>query len=138
MTVLVAVADDGMRQRVLDVAVGLGRAFGEDLYVVHLTDEEYADGERRAIRDRVREQLADADVEFSVSIEHVEHRGARASTTVGRQLADIASDVHITHAVVGHRSKELVGRLVKGDTAFAVAEAATVPVTVVPEGVDGD
>jgi nucleotide-binding universal stress UspA family protein len=138
MTVLVAVADDRVRRRVLGVAVELGRALGEDLYVVHLTDEPYADSEIRAVRDRLREDLLDSGVGFSVSIEHVEHGGTRPGTAVGRQLADIASDVDITHAVVGHRSKELLGRLLRGDTAFTVAEAANVPVTVVPEGVAED
>jgi nucleotide-binding universal stress UspA family protein len=137
MTVLVAVADDAVRQRVLGVGVALGQALGEELYVVHLTDEEYADREIRAVRDRLRDELRDRGVAFSVSIEHVEHAGSRPGTAVGRQLADIASDVEITHVVVGHRSKELVGRLVRGDTAFALADAADVPVTVVPEGLDG-
>jgi K+-sensing histidine kinase KdpD len=135
MAVLVAVADDRMRERVLDTAVRLGRAFDEELNVVHLIDSSQADGQSRTVRDETQAILADERVDFSVSIEHLGRTGARSGKTVGRQLADITADVDITHAVIGHRSKELFQRLVEGDTAFAVAAEASVPVTVVPEAV---
>jgi nucleotide-binding universal stress UspA family protein len=132
MTLLVAVADDELRDAVLETAVELGAALETDLEVVHLTTDATADGDARAIRDQVRERLADAPVGVTVTLEHVEHETARSGTAVGRQIADIASDVAISHVVVGHRSKAVVERLVDGDTAFAVADAVSVPVTVVP------
>ncbi|MFB6126537.1 MAG: universal stress protein [Halolamina sp.] len=133
MSIAVAVADDSLRERVLDTAVELGRGLGEELYVVHLTADDLADVDAQSVRDDVREYLAAASVEFSVAIEHVEHTAARSGTTVGRQLGDITSDVAVSHAVVGHRSKELLGSVVEGSTAFTLADTAAVPVTVVPE-----
>jgi len=136
MVVLVAVADDAVRDQVLAVGIELGQALERGLYVVHLTDEELADNETRHVRDGLREELAGRGVAFSVAIEHLERDAAREGEAVGRQLADIASDVDVDHAVVGHRSKGVIERLTAGNTAFAVADAATVPVTIVPEGVD--
>lgn len=136
MTVLVAVADDNIREQVLAVGIKLGRSLDRELYVVHLTDEELADNETRHVRDELRDELAGRGVAFSVAIEHLEREAARSSEAIGRQLAEIATDIDIDHAVVGHRSKGVVERLTAGNTAFAVADAATVPVTVVPEGVD--
>lgn len=133
MTVLVAVTDDGMAEAVVDTGVRLGRAFEEELYVVYLTEDETASAETRAIRDDLHDDLQSRDVEFSVGIEHVEHVTPRSSRAVGKQLADIATDVAITHVVVGHRSKARLERLVSGDVAFTLAETADVPVTVVPD-----
>ncbi|ESS12959.1 MAG: universal stress protein UspA related nucleotide-binding protein [uncultured archaeon A07HR60] len=133
MSVLVAVADDSVRDSVLEVAVRLGRGFGEDLYVVHLTEETSAGKETRSLQEEVREKLANSSVDHAVSIEHVERNQPRSGQRVGQQIADITSDVDVSHAVVGHRSKDLLERVSKGNTAFAVADAADVPVTVVPE-----
>jgi len=133
MTVLVAVSDDGMEEAVVDTGVRLGRAFEQKLYVVYVTEEETASARAREIRDRLREDLETRGVPFSVAIEHVEHANPRSGRAVGKQLADIASDVDITHVVVGHRSKALLNRLVSGDVAFTLAETAEVPVTVVPD-----
>ena len=133
MTVLVAVTDDGMADAVVDTGVRLGRAFEEELYVVYLTEAETASAETREMRDDLRADLDARGVPFSVGIEHVEHVTPRSSRAVGRQLADIATDVDISHVVVGHRSKAFLGRLVTGDVAFTLAETADVPVTVVPD-----
>lgn len=133
MTVLVAVADDGLRGRVVDVGIQLGRAFEEPLYVVHLTDDEVANVDARAIRSELATHLADAGVEYDVAVEHAGFTRGRSGTATGKQLAEIASDVAITHIVVGHHAKHALRTLAEGSTAFAVAEAASVPVTVVPE-----
>ncbi len=133
MSVLAAVADDPVRNNVLDVAVRLGRGFGEDLYVVHLTEETSAGTETRSLQQEVQEQLASSPVEYTVAIEYVERNRPRSGQRVGQQLADITTDVDISHAVVGHRSKDLLKRFVQGNTAFAVADATDVPVTVVPD-----
>jgi len=133
MTILVAVSDDGMQDAVMDTGVRLGRAFEQELYVVYVTEEETASTRARKIRDELRAALEDRDVSFSVAIEHVEHANPRSGRAVGKQLADIASDVDIAHVVVGHRSKALLSRLVSGDVAFTLAETAEVPVTVVPD-----
>jgi len=133
MTVLVAVSNDGMQEAVIDTGVRLGRGFEQELYVVYVTEEETASSRAREIRDELREDLETRGVPFSVAIEHVEHVNPRSGRAVGKQLADIASDVRITHVVVGHRSKALLNRLVSGDVAFTLAETAEVPVTVVPD-----
>lgn len=132
MTILVAVSDDGMQQAVVDTGVRLGEAFEQELYVVHLTANETASGEARDVRNELLSELEGRGVAFTVGIEHVEHTAPRSGRAVGKQLADIASDVGITHVVVGHRSKALLDRLVTGDVAFTLAETADVPVTVVP------
>jgi nucleotide-binding universal stress UspA family protein len=133
MTVLVAVSDDGMQKAVVDTGVELGRAFEQELYVVYVTEEETASARAREIRDELRADLETRGVPFSVAIEHVEHADPRSGRAVGKQLAEIASDVAISHVVVGHRSKALLNRLVSGDVAFTLAETAEVPVTVVPD-----
>ncbi|MEF8851685.1 MAG: universal stress protein [Haloarculaceae archaeon] len=138
MTVLVAVTDDGMQEAVVDTGVGLGRALEEELYVVYLTEAETASAAAREMRNELRADLESRDVPFSVGIEHVQHVTPRSSRAVGRQLADIASDVAISHVVVGHRSKAFLGRLVTGDVAFTLAETAEVPVTVVPDPLAGE
>lgn len=133
MTILVAVTDDGLSDRVLDVAVDLGRDLDEDLYVVHLTTNESATGDERRLRDELRDGLADEPVGSTVAIEHLGRGGTRSGRAVGRELADLASDTGVTHAVIGYRSKSTLRRLAEGTTAFAVAQGADVPVTVVPE-----
>jgi nucleotide-binding universal stress UspA family protein len=136
MTVLVAVAADGISEQVLSVAVELGRALDDELYVVHLTRRENATTQARDVRDELQSRLGERDVAFSVGIEHVDYSGPRPGKALGRQVVEIANDTEITHIVMGHQSKHLVERLREGDTAFAVADEADVPVTVVPETVD--
>lgn len=137
MTVLVAVGDDSISGQVLDVAAGLGRALGEELYIVHLTEQEQATADQREIRDEIHDQLDGRDIEFDVGIEYVSHDRTRTGKGIGRQLAEIAEDEAITHIVIGHRSKALFERLRQGDTAFTVADTANVPVTVVPDSLAG-
>lgn len=138
MTVLVALADDPVSDKVLDAAVRLGTAFEEPLYVVHLTDREHASNDTRRLRDETVARLEGRGVEFSVAIEHASLGGVRSAGAVGRELAELASDVEITHIVTGHTSKALFERLREGTTAFTVADSANVPVTVVPEEVDDE
>lgn len=135
MTVLVAVADDDLRERVVDIGIELGRAFEEPLYVVHLTEDAEADAHTRQVRAEIEARLAalDAAVEYDVAVEHAGFSRGRRGNATGKQLAEIASDVAISHIVVGHHSKRLLRSVAQGSTAVAVAEAASVPVTVVPE-----
>ncbi|QSG02970.1 universal stress protein [Natranaeroarchaeum sulfidigenes] len=136
MTVLVAVADDEVSAGVVDVASKLGSCLDEELYVVHLTENEYANADERQVRDDLREQFEGKDVAFEVAIEHINRSGLRTSAAVGRQLADLADDVSINHVVIGHRSKSWLGKFTEGHTALVVADGVEVPVTVVPEDLD--
>ena len=133
MTILVAVADDDLRRQVVEIGVEMGRAFDEPLYVVHLTEDEVADAEARRIRTELTEELADSGITYDVAVEHTGFTRGRGGKATGRRLAEIASDVTITHIVVGHHSKRALQSLTEGSTAVAVAKAASVPVTVVPE-----
>jgi nucleotide-binding universal stress UspA family protein len=132
MTILVAVADDDLRDRVLAMGVELGTAFEEPLYVVHLTEDEVADGDTRTIRHEIEETLADSGVEYTVAVEHAGFTTGRSGRSTGKQLAEIAADVDISHVVVGHESKRALRSLAQGNTAFAVADATNIPVTIVP------
>ncbi len=131
MALLVAVADDDVSDQVLETGVRLGQAFGESLSVVHLTAEETAGATERELRDRLESQLSGRQIEYSIALEHV--AGGGSAPAVGDRLAEIATDTGITHIVVGHRSKGLLGRLLTGNTAVEVARGANVPVTIVPE-----
>jgi K+-sensing histidine kinase KdpD len=44
MTILVAIANDSVSPAVIDTAVRLADGLDEELYVVHLVDEDTADG----------------------------------------------------------------------------------------------
>lgn len=133
MSVLVAVAADRVQHAVLDEAVEVGNAFDEELYIVHLTDGAEANASERQVRNEIQARLEEQNVSYSVSLEYAQRSGTRSGDAVGQQLADIATDVDISRIVVGHREKGISRRLVDGNSAFAAAEAASVPVTVVPE-----
>ncbi|WP_276271273.1 universal stress protein [Haloarcula litorea] len=133
MTILVAVANDAVSAAVVDTAVELGEAFGEELAVVHLLDDEVADAQSRRVRDDLRERLAGESVVATVSLEHVGRSGSRSGPRIGEELLELASDVDVSHIVMGHEPKGLTGRLSSGDAAFVVADEATVPVTIVPD-----
>ncbi|MEF8900280.1 MAG: universal stress protein [Halovenus sp.] len=132
MAVLVAVAADQVQDAVLDAAIEVGNAFDEELYVVHLTDGTEANATERQVRNDIQARLEEQNVSYSVSLEYANRSGTRSGAAVGQQLADIATDVDISRIVVGHREKGLSRRLVDGNSAFAAAEAANVPVTIVP------
>ncbi|MBX0346987.1 universal stress protein [Haloarcula pellucida] len=132
MTILVAVANDAVSEEVLDTAVKLGEAFDAELYVVHLLDDHLADAEAKRVRDMLRDRLADETVVATVALEHVGRSNAREGTRIGQELLEVAADVDITHIVMGHEPKGLRGRLASGDAAFSVVDAASVPVTIVP------
>jgi len=136
MTILVAVAADERRADVIGEAVRLGRALEEKLYVVHLSAENGATVETRNLLDALREELISRGVEFSVDIEQVDTSSTRSATALGQRLAALAAEEPITRVVVGHESKDVLERLFAGDVAFTLAEAASVPVTVVPDGTD--
>jgi nucleotide-binding universal stress UspA family protein len=132
MTILVAVADDPIRERVIDTALELGRGLDQELYILHLVEDVSADSDARRLRDELREYVADADVAATVSVEQISHTGPRSGTRTAQELLDAAADVHISHVVMGHASKGLLGNLKDGTTAFAVADHADIPVTLVP------
>jgi nucleotide-binding universal stress UspA family protein len=136
VTVLVAVADDDLRERVLAVGVKLARAFDEPLSVVHLTRDAVADGDARRLREQVAASLADARVESTVAVEHVGRANLRPARSVGHAVADLAADVDVSHVVIGHAAVGSIRGVASGSAAFALVDDADVPVTVVPEGVE--
>ncbi|ESS02818.1 MAG: universal stress protein family [uncultured archaeon A07HR67] len=136
MSILVAIGDDDRFETVLEVAVRLASGLDSDLSVVHVTANGTASGDERTFRDDVRAVLSTTDAQSEVSFEHLNRRGLRSGTAVGKQLVDITEDVDIDHVVIGHRSKTQLAALRDGHTGFVVAEEAAVPVTIVPEAVE--
>jgi nucleotide-binding universal stress UspA family protein len=134
MTILVAAANDSLRERVVTVAVDLGRQLGEELHVVHLVDDSVSDADVVRFRTSLEERLATAPVVSTISVERLDYSTGRPRQQIGEALADLATEDGTSHVVVGHESKELVETLTKGNTAFAVADESEVPVTVVPAG----
>jgi len=136
MTILVAVADDTASSHVLEAAVELGVGLNQPLYVVHLVADEIADATAERVRDGLRDYLDDEPVDATVALEYVGRFSTRPGPRIARELLEIATDVEITHIVMGHEPKGFGGRLRSGDAAFAVVDRATVPVTIVPRGED--
>ena len=133
MTLLVPVASDPLRGRVLETAIELGEALGDDLYIVHLVDDETADATAKQVRDEIRDRVRSADVTATVSLEHVGHGLARSHSRIGQDVIELAADVTVTHIVMGHTPKGLLEELTRGSAAQAVIDAASVPVTVVSD-----
>ena len=136
MSILVAIADDPARDRVLDVATDLGAGLDRDLYIVHLVEQQTTTPDARRIRDEIRERTSDEAVVSTISVEYITHQGNRSATRTARELLDIAADVDISHIVMGHLSKGVVENIRQGNTAFAVVDESTVPVTIVPANTD--
>ncbi|MFC5367285.1 universal stress protein [Salinirubrum litoreum] len=134
MTILVAAANDSLRERVVTVAVDLGHELNEELHVVHLVDDSVSDADVARFRASLEERLATAPVVSTITIQRLDYAAGRPRQQIGAALADLAAEDGTSHIVVGHESKELVETLTKGNTAFAVADMARVPVTVVPAG----
>ena len=135
MTLLVPVADGPLRERVLAVAIDLGTALDQKLYVVHLVDSEVADSEAKQMRDDLRESLEGAPIPATVALEYVGHNGPRAGPRIAQEILELAADVDVSHIVMGHTTQGLLGGVTRGSTASAVIDDATVPVTIVPENV---
>lgn len=135
MGILAAVGDDANFEAVLDVAERLATGLDQELYVTHVTEERDASGSEREFRDEVREFLSNADTRVEVDLQYVDRGGIRSGTAVGRQLLELTEDVEIDHVVIGHNSKDRLTAVREGHTDVTVTEEATVPVTVVPEGV---
>lgn len=133
MTILVPVDQGPLRDRVIETAIELGAALGEDLYLVHLVDNEVADGPEKRIRDEIRDRVEAGDVEATVALEHVGHSLARAGPRIGQEVVELAADVTVTHIVMGHTTKGRLEELARGSAAIAVLEAADVPVTIVSD-----
>ncbi len=136
MVILVAAANDALQERVLMVAQDFGEKFDEDLRVVRLVEEDSANIDVKYHRDQLKERVQQVDVSATVSIEHVGHRLGRKHARIGKELIDLAEAVDVSHIVIGHSSKDFLETLARGDAAFAVADNANVPVTVVPEDVE--
>lgn len=136
MVILVATANDTLQEHVLLVARDFGERFDEDLRVVRLVEDDAARIDVKYHRDQLTERLDGLDASATVSIEHVGHSIGRKSARIGKELVDLAAEVDVTHIVIGHASKDFAETLVHGDTAFAVADNASVPVTVVPDDVE--
>jgi nucleotide-binding universal stress UspA family protein len=136
MVILAAVALDPLRRPVFDVAVELGQALDEELYLVHFTDEQLAGTEARELRDDLQGRADDRDIAATVSIEHASHGGLRTGTQAAQCLLDFAADVDVSHLVMGHTSKGPLRSATAGNAAFLVVDDAPVPVTVVPGGAD--
>lgn len=132
MTILVAVADDHARDQVLAVATELGEGLDRELHVVHLVADPTVDADARRVRDELRERTSDAAVASTISVEYITHQGGRSATRTAKELLDVAADVDISHIVMGHLRKGVVENITQGNTAFAVVDESTVPVTIVP------
>lgn len=133
MVILVPVANGPLRDQVIDTAIELGKGLDQELYIVHLTAEESADGESKRIRDELRERVEKAGVPATVALEYVGHTSPRAGKRIGQEVLELADDVEISHIVMGHTSQGILRDLTRGSTAFAVLDHAHVPVTIVPE-----
>lgn len=134
MTILVGAANDSLRERVVTVAVDLGCQMDEELHVVHLVDDSVSDADVTRFRVSLEERLATEPVVSTITVERLDYSAGRPRQQSGEALAALATEDGTSHVVVGHESKELVETLMKGNTAFAVADESQVPVTVVPAG----
>jgi len=133
MTVLVAVSRSPSRDDVLDMAIRLGKAFGEELYIVNLIENQSPTDDPWQIRQELRQRVLQENVVATIAVEPVDGSLLRAGHRLGQELLDLATEDDVTHIVVGHSSKGLLGDITQGNTAFTVADTAPVPVTVVPE-----
>lgn len=136
MSILVAVTDDDRFEAVLDVALRLASGLDQELCVTHITETQTASSEERAFRDNIKTFLSETAVPVDINLEHLDRDGIRSGTTVGKQLIELTEGVDIEHIVLGHRSKNRMTAVREGHTSFVVAQAATVPVTIVPEAAD--
>lgn len=134
MTILVAAANDSLREQVVTVAVDLGRELNEELHVVHLVEDSVSDADVTRFRASLEERLATEPVVSTITVQRLDYSAGRPRQQIGEALAARAAEDGTSHVVIGHESKELVETLTKGNTAFAVADEAQVPVTLVPAG----
>lgn len=133
MTVLVAVSRSHTRNRVLDMGIRLGEAFGREVHIVHLIEESDDSADPSQVREELREYvLAEAAV-ATVAVERVESTLGRPATQFGEKLLDVATEIDASHVVVGHTQQGVIDDVTRGTTAMTVADKAPVPVTVVPE-----
>lgn len=134
MTILVPIAATShLRDEILDVAIKLARGLDEELYVVHLVENDDAGMEDKRIRDELQEELTDIGVPATVALEHVGHWGPRSRARIGQDVLELAADVEISHIVMGHTAKGLLEELTRGSAVVAVVDEAPVPVTVVSD-----
>ena len=136
MAILAAISDDDRYEAVIETAARLAEATGQSVTVAHVTANATASGTERDFRDEIEAFLGGIGVEATVTLEHLDRSGLRSGTAVGKQLVDMSDDVAVEHIVIGHRSKGQLASLRDGNTAFAVAEGASVPVTIVPDATD--
>jgi nucleotide-binding universal stress UspA family protein len=136
MTILAAASHTHARDRILGVATRAAKAFGEDLHVVHLVEEGTPSARSAELREQLRDQVASEDVAATVTVEPVTAARGRKAPHLGQALLDLAGE-EVTRIVVGHDSRSLLGEVTQGSTAFTVADAASVPVVIVPPRADG-
>ncbi|OSP00121.1 universal stress protein UspA [Halorubrum ezzemoulense DSM 17463] len=132
MAILAAISDDDRYEAVIETAARLAQATGQSLTVAHVISNASASGAERSFRDEIESFVEDIGVGTTVTLEHLDRSGLRSGTAVGKQLVDMSDDVAVEHIVIGHRSKGQLASLREGNTAFAVAEGVSVPVTIVP------
>lgn len=136
MAILVAIGDDNRFETVVQIAAQFAEETGQGLVVAHVTAEKTASGDDRSFRDEIRSVVSETGIEAEVTLEHLNRSGLRSGTAIGKQLVDMAEGVEIDQIVIGHRDKTQLSELREGHTGFVVAEEATVPVTIIPEGVE--
>jgi nucleotide-binding universal stress UspA family protein len=133
MTVLVAVSRSHTRQRVLDMGIRLGEAFGREVHIVHLIQESGDSADPSQIREELREYVLAENTVATVAVERVESALGRPATQFGEKLLEVATEIDASHIVVGHTPQGVIGDVTRGTTAMTVADEAPVPVTVLPE-----
>lgn len=136
MVILAAVADDDATEQVLTVAIRLGTAMDTSVQAVHLTTDEHSDQETREFRDTIQARLEESDVTSTARIEYSAYNSLRSRRDKHNHLADLVQDVDVDHAVIGYRSRDVIDRLVNGETARTLLETAEIPITVVPAAME--
>lgn len=134
MSILVAVAHDHARNRVLDFAATVAAEREQELRVVHFVDG--APDDQRRLREAVHDRAVEAGIAATVDVEEVPHETRRTGKAVGEGILDVANETDVTQIILGHSSGSLLERVTDGSTAFAVVDSADIPVTVVPGPTD--
>ncbi|MEF8783497.1 MAG: universal stress protein [Haloarculaceae archaeon] len=132
MTVLVAVSRAHTRNRVLDMGIRLGEAFGREVHIVHLIEGEGGSTDPSQIREELREYVLAENAVATVAVERVEPTLGRPAKQFGEKLLEVATEIDASHIVVGHTPQGVLDDVTRGTTAMTVADAAPVPVTVIP------
>ncbi|MFB6125930.1 MAG: universal stress protein [Halolamina sp.] len=131
MSILVAVAHDHTRNRVLEFAAGVANERDQELRVIHFVDDDPDDQQR--LREVVHDHAVEVGIAATVDVEQVPRESRRTGKAVGEGILEAAGDAEAEQIVLGHSSGGLLERVTDGSTALEVVGSADVPVTVVPE-----